>query len=106
VAHHSGPQRAVDRLRVSGRLAAAPIEFAEPMADPTPDAATVLEIADEEQRLTFCLGTLDGGDAALIRTAFFQGATYAELATRTATLLGTIKSRIRRALLKLRDCLA
>ena len=49
---------------------------------------------------------LESGDATLIRTAFFEGSTYAELASRAAIPLGTIKSRIRRALMKLRDCLA
>ncbi|WP_454885043.1 sigma-70 family RNA polymerase sigma factor [Sphingomonas oryzagri] len=97
--------RAIDRLRSSGRFAAAPIEWADEIADPAPGAADVLAMGDDEQRLAYCLGTLEGGDATLIRTAFFDGSTYAELASRTSTPLGTVKSRIRRALLKLRDCL-
>jgi RNA polymerase sigma-70 factor (ECF subfamily) len=66
----------------------------------------VLEVREDERRLVHCLATLGTGDARLIRTAFFEGSTYAELATRAATPLGTIKSRIRRALAKLRDCLS
>lgn len=98
--------RAVDRLRSGGTVATAPIEFADEFPDPAPLASALLEIGEDKQRLAYCLGTLDRGDAGLIRTAFFEGSTYAELATRSATPLGTIKSRIRRALLKLKDCMS
>jgi RNA polymerase sigma factor (sigma-70 family) len=97
--------RAVDRLRAGGKALTAPIELAAEVADTAPLASTLAEAGEDEQRLAYCMGTLDGGEAELIRTAFFDGATYAELAERAATPLGTIKSRIRRALLKLRDCL-
>ena len=98
--------RAVDRLRSGGKVATAPIELADEVPDPTPTASSMLESSEDERRLAHCLGTLEGGDAQLIRTAFFDGSTYAELATRAATPLGTIKSRIRRALLTLRECLS
>jgi RNA polymerase sigma-70 factor (ECF subfamily) len=98
--------RAVDRLRAGGKIASAPIELADDVADPAPATSTLLEIGEEERQLAHCLGMLEGDDARLIRTAFFEGSTYAELATRAASPLGTIKSRIRRALLKLRDCLS
>lgn len=98
--------RAVDRLRSASKIATAPIELAEEVPDPAPAASTLLEIGEDQQRLAHCLGTLDWGDAGLIRTAFFEGSTYAELASRAATPLGTIKSRVRRALLKLKDCLS
>jgi RNA polymerase sigma-70 factor (ECF subfamily) len=42
----------------------------------------------------------------MIRTAFFEGATYNDIAERAALPLGTVKSRIRRALMKLKACLA
>jgi RNA polymerase sigma factor (sigma-70 family) len=98
--------RAIDLLRSSGRISTAPIELADQVPDLAPTASSVLEMGDDHHRLAKCLETLDGGDAGLIRTAFFEGSTYAELASRAATPLGTIKSRIRRALLKLRECLA
>ncbi len=97
--------RAVDRLRAGGKTVMAPIELAAEVPDPAPAASDLLEMGQDDQRLAHCIGTLDGGEAKLIRTAFFEGSTYAELATRAAIPLGTIKSRIRRALLKLRDCL-
>jgi RNA polymerase sigma-70 factor (ECF subfamily) len=97
--------RAVDRLRAGGKVVSAPIELVDAVADPAPLASAAMESAEEGHRLTDCLGRLDAGDARLIRTAFFEGSTYAELASRTASSLGTVKSRIRRALIKLRECL-
>ena len=97
---------AIDRLRARGNRTAAPIATAFDLADDRPRADTLLEDAGEAHRLHGCLGELPGRDAGLIRTAFLEGATYPELAERAGEPLGTIKSRIRRALMKLRDCLA
>ncbi len=98
--------RAIDRLRAKGKIATAPLDLAGEVADPAPDATVMIDASQDEQRLALCLGRLEGGDATLIRTAFFDGSTYAELAARASAPLGTIKSRIRRALLKLRACLS
>ena len=98
--------RAVDRLRAGRKVITTTIDLADMVADERPLASTVMETSEDQARLAYCVGTLEKGDAVLIRTAFFEGSTYAELATRAATPLGTIKSRILRALVKLRDCLA
>ncbi|WP_343611924.1 sigma-70 family RNA polymerase sigma factor [Novosphingobium sp.] len=98
--------RAIDRLRAKGKITTAPVELADEVPDPEPDAASLIEASQDERRLAHCLGTLDGGDAGLIRRAFFEGLTYADLAARASAPLGTVKSRIRRALLKLRECLS
>ena len=97
--------RAIDRLRATRAFTGAPIEAADELADPGPIASDTIEAADEARRLRDCLGRLDRRDSGLIRAAFFEGSTYTELADRDGTPLGTVKSRIRRALLKLRDCL-
>jgi len=52
-----------------------------------------------------CIDRLDDRDANFIRAAFWNGRTYADLAVAESTPLPTIKSRIRRALIKLRHCL-
>jgi RNA polymerase sigma factor (sigma-70 family) len=98
--------RAIDRLRASGRRLTSPIEAAVDVADDAPDAEACLIAADDRARIAHCLDTLASGDATMIRTAFFEGATYADIAERAAMPLGTVKSRIRRALMKLKDCLA
>jgi RNA polymerase sigma-70 factor (ECF subfamily) len=98
--------RAIDRLRASGgSRRTAPIEAADDVSDPAPVAAERIERAQEQHRLARCLEELEARHAAAIRAAFLDGATYEELAQRTGVPLGTMKSWIRRGLLKLRACL-
>lgn len=94
--------RALDRLRGNGRVATRPIELAMTVADPEPLASVTMEMRDQGRRLADCLDALDEGDARLIRSSFLEGSTYSELAARAGIPLGTVKSRIRRALVKLR----
>lgn len=97
--------RVLDRLRTAGRWVAGPIDLAMELPDPADGAAAVLEEDQEHRRMLACLAALDGGDAALIRAGFLEGSSYPTLATRAGLPLGTVKSRIRRALIKLRACL-
>jgi RNA polymerase sigma-70 factor (ECF subfamily) len=98
--------KAIDRLRAqSPTRNALPIEAAEALDDASPGAPALAELAGEARRLDQCLERLEAERRALIRTAFFDGATYEELARRTRTPIGTVKSRIRRGLLQLRTCL-
>ena len=73
------------------------------IADPTPTAELDLIARDDRSRVLACLDRLDPVEAAFLRTAFLHDVTYADLARREQLPLGTVKSRIRRALLKLRD---
>lgn len=52
-----------------------------------------------------CLGELDAEQRQSIALAFYHGLTHSELATHLRRPLGTVKTHIRRGLLKLRDCL-
>jgi RNA polymerase sigma factor (sigma-70 family) len=98
--------QAIDRLR-SGSFTrrVEPIEAAGEVVDPTPLADQSLETLQERGRLEDCLSELDVQQAVAIRSAFMDGFTYEELATRARVPLGTMKSWIRRGLLKLRKCL-
>jgi RNA polymerase sigma factor (sigma-70 family) len=98
--------RAIDRLRasaISRRME--PIEAADAVSDPAPAAVERVELAQQHQRLAGCLEELEPRHSTAIRAAFLDGATYEELATRMSVPLGTMKSWIRRGLLKLRACL-
>ena len=55
--------------------------------------------------VTGALERLDPADRRLVEDAFFQGLTHAELAERDRLPLGTVKARLRRALLKMRGFL-
>ncbi|HZF94384.1 MAG TPA: sigma-70 family RNA polymerase sigma factor [Allosphingosinicella sp.] len=98
--------RAIDRLRASGRpRPAEPIESARDIADTGDDALTQLEAGEERARLNGCVEELETRQASAIRSAFFGGLSYPELAERAEVPLGTMKSWVRRGLLRLRDCL-
>ena len=98
--------RAIDRLRAGGaKRGADPIEAAAEVRDSAPSALDAVEQADDRRRLENCLGELDAPQAGAIRGAFLEGLTYEELAARMGVPLGTMKSWIRRSLLKLRGCL-
>ena len=98
--------RSIDRLRsVAGRSRMAPIESAENVHDPAPAALDLVHAAQQSSRLATCLGELEQRQSSAIRAAFMEGNTYEELAERMRVPLGTMKSWIRRGLLKLRDCL-
>jgi RNA polymerase sigma-70 factor, ECF subfamily len=97
--------RAIDRLRARGKAMMAPVEEAEVLADPAPLAEAQLLAAGESAALAGCVETLEARDAQFIRSAFLRGVTYTDLAEADGLPLGTVKSRIRRALIKLRACL-
>jgi RNA polymerase sigma-70 factor (ECF subfamily) len=98
--------RAIDRLRAQRQTSRMePIEAAGEIADDAPGAASALEAAQEHARLHRCLGGLAAHERAALRGAFFDGNTYEELAERMKVPLGTMKSWIRRAMIKLKACL-
>lgn len=96
--------RAIDRLRAR-RLPADELDAAAEIADDAPSAFDVLDHEQDAARLSHCLDELEERARQMIRAAFFDGATYAELASREEVPLGTMKSWIRRGLLRLRGCL-
>ncbi|KQU52936.1 RNA polymerase subunit sigma [Sphingomonas sp. Leaf339] len=97
--------RAIDWQRSQRVRRAAPIEDAPDIADTAPDAEAMLMASDGSHTLQDCLRELEGRQSEAIRTAFFDGVTYAELAERRGVPLGTAKSWIRRGLARLKECL-
>lgn len=79
------------------RLPTEPLEEREPTA-PATDNATAIA-------LNGALARLEHDEVRLLEATFFDGFSHMELAERTGLPLGTLKSRIRRALLKLRGLL-
>ncbi|MEO1103903.1 MAG: sigma-70 family RNA polymerase sigma factor, partial [Pseudomonadota bacterium] len=98
--------RAIDRLRTGKvRGGAVPVEEAAPLPDEAPLADALLIDAERKAQIHTCLKTLDDNVQGHIRSAFFEGRTYAQLAEAADVPLGTMKSWIRRGLMKLRACL-
>lgn len=97
--------RAIDRLRSKGKVGLTALDEAAEIADPAPLADAQMLVASDNRVLNGCIEDLNQRDAHFIRCAFVAGATYAELASSEDEPLGTVKSRIRRALIKLRSCM-
>jgi len=97
--------KAIDRLRRQRPGALAGLDAAADIPDTGASALELLEDAQERDRLSACIEELEARTGAAIRAAFLDGATYPDLATREGVPLGTMKSWIRRGLLRLRGCL-
>ncbi|MEW8535706.1 MAG: sigma-70 family RNA polymerase sigma factor [Candidatus Thiodiazotropha endolucinida] len=59
----------------------------------------------EKTQLMACLDQLNENQRQMISLAYFRGLTHSELASRTNTPIGTVKTQIRRGLEQLRGCL-
>ena len=94
----------IDRQRAK-RAPVAPIEMAEdiPDARQTPEEATAT--AQDRAHIETCLEQLEDKRADAVRAAYVEGYSYQELADRYDTPLNTIRTWLRRSLLRLRDCL-
>jgi len=75
-------------------------------ADPTPGPEARAMAASDRMRLTDCLGELDERHAQAVQGAYLDAETYADLAARFDVPLNTMRTWLRRSLLKLRECLS
>ena len=73
-----------------------------PDQDYEPDQESVVELQQETERLTLALGELPEKQRVLVEKAYLGELSHSEIAEITGLPLGTIKSRIRLALEKLR----
>jgi RNA polymerase sigma-70 factor (ECF subfamily) len=98
--------RAIDRLRYESRKKRSSDDDLEPVAEPTPNPHDVVDLRQHGEALRSALETLTPDEREAIETTFFAELTYAEAAARLNQPLGTIKTRIRSGLHKLRQALA
>jgi RNA polymerase sigma-70 factor (ECF subfamily) len=75
------------------------------LADESASPAREAEARAGAHSLARCLAELEGAERQAVALAFFHGLTHAELAAHLRSPLGTVKTRVRRALARLRDCL-
>jgi RNA polymerase sigma factor (sigma-70 family) len=92
--------RRIDALRKSRRPEPEELDWG---PEPEPDQAEVMEAQEETERLGRALSALPGPQRTLIERAFYGDLSHSEIAAETGLPLGTIKSRIRLALDKLRQ---
>jgi RNA polymerase sigma-70 factor, ECF subfamily len=97
--------RAIDRLRFDQRKKRIPGAIAaEPGMEPR-DPQHFLQGKQQGEVLQRALRRLAPGEREAIEAAFFSELTYTEVADRLHQPVGTIKTRIRSGLIKLRDAL-
>ncbi len=97
--------RAIDWRRAQATRRTSHLDDIPPLADSTPLASETMIVDQDARQLHTCLETLEQRQREAIRTAFFDGVTYAELAEQQNVPLGTMKSWVRRGMLKLKECL-
>jgi len=100
--------RAIDRLR--GRRARPDAAAADPaaldLADLSPPVDEQIALSHQAARIRAAVGELSVLQRVAIELAFYEGLTHVEIADRLELPLGTVKTRIRQGLLKLKERLA
>lgn len=97
--------RAIDRLRFQSRKKPSDGGDVQALAAVAADPQDVLELREQSEALRAALAALTPDERQAIETTFFAGLTHVEAAARLNQPLGTIKTRIRSRLQKLRHAL-
>lgn len=97
--------RCIDRLRMRARRPHADPQALAAVPDETDDAQALVEREEQGRRLLDCMDRLSSDQRHAIRQAFYRGQTYEAVARNLDVPLPTLKSRIRRALILMRQCL-
>jgi RNA polymerase sigma-70 factor, ECF subfamily len=102
--------RAIDRVRARKRLPDSrfgrePEAAAENVPDPRADQESQTLTDEQVTRVRRALGNLPAEQRKAIELAYYDGLSQSEIAAQLKEPLGTVKSRIRSAMTKLRDAL-
>jgi RNA polymerase sigma-70 factor, ECF subfamily len=97
-------RRAVDRVR-SENACAVREQKAAPAVAEEHDVAEVVAATLEHQRVSRCLDGLTELQRESIKLAYYRGYSYPQVAQLLGVALGTVKTRIRDGLIRMRDCM-
>lgn len=98
--------RALSVIRQSGRETLVDGTVIESLAEIDDDSLEKMARTPDAAALARCLGQLDPPKRACIVAAYVDGLSHRQIAAHLKTPLGTVKTRIQRALVMLRDCLS
>jgi RNA polymerase sigma-70 factor (ECF subfamily) len=96
--------RAIDRLRAKKARQSRPGQ--ETSDPPVNDPAAALDAAQQAQIVRAAVAALDAGERAALELAYFSDLSQSQIAQRLDIPLGTVKTRIRGAMIKLRQALS
>ena len=96
--------QAIDRIRARKPRSEA-IDEAFQLADQTPGPEAQTIAASERRLIDGCLGELDDAKAGAVRGAYLEGYSYEELSAHFDVPLNTMRTWLRRSLMKLKECL-
>ena len=97
-------RRAVDRVRAETAATRRARKVA-PGPVSGDDVTELVETALDRQRVRRCLGALTALQAESVKLAYYGGYTYPQVADLLGVALGTVKTRIRDGLIRMRDCM-
>ncbi|MDN3525892.1 sigma-70 family RNA polymerase sigma factor [Halomonas sabkhae] len=98
--------RAIDELRRRPTARHEPADILDQTASDTPSARERLEGEEDAQRLYACLEELEGRRQDMVRLAYLEGWSRADLAEHFEQPVNTVKTWLHRALKQLKGCLA
>jgi RNA polymerase sigma-70 factor, ECF subfamily len=98
--------RAIDRLRSTSARARTADEAARAVPESISDAASDAVKSEQGEIVRRALSELPDEQRRPLLLAYFEGLTQTEIAERTGTPLGTIKTRMRSGMMKLRELLS
>lgn len=96
---------AIDVVRSRQPIADGIDDHGAALADLSADPEAACVIKGEGRRIDRCMQELDSERAGAVRSAYVEGLTYQELAERHGVPLNTMRTWLRRSLLKLRECM-
>ena len=96
--------RAIDRLRAR-KVREHPDDEDPSEAGHIDDPSHAVDAAQRKQRVSRILAELKDGEREVLELAYFSDLSQAEISQRTGVPLGTVKTRMRTAMIRLRDAL-
>ncbi|MGH3228777.1 MAG: ECF RNA polymerase sigma factor SigK [Streptosporangiaceae bacterium] len=98
-------RRAIDRVRSENSSSRREEKVAADVAGECDDVAEVVAATLDRQRVRRCLDGLTELQRESIKLAYYGGYSYPQVAQLLGVALGTVKTRIRDGLIRMRDCL-
>ncbi len=97
-------RRAVDRVRSEQKLAQRELRAATAQVD-FDDVTEAVEASLDRERVRHCLRSLTDLQRESVTLAYYGSYSYSEVAALLGVAVGTVKTRMRDGLIRLRDCL-